>query len=127
MPQYGRWQDWLLTAGGAYVFVTPWVFEFTTANDAAWTAWIIGGVIALLGVVALAAPRFRITEWTQVLAGAALFAAPWVFAYDTLRDAAWNAWIAGPAAVLLAAWALYDMRRRHVGAEEEEVRYSRAA
>jgi hypothetical protein len=127
MPKYGRWQDWLLTVGGAYVFVTPWVFDFTATNDAAWTAWIIGGVIAFLGLVALTVPRFQITEWTQVLAGAAFFAAPWVFAYDTIRDAAWNAWIAGPAAVLLAAWAIYDIRRRHIGAEEKEIRYPRAA
>jgi cytochrome c biogenesis protein CcdA len=127
MLQRSRWQDWLLTAGGAYVFVTPWVFDFTATNDAAWTAWIVGGAIALLGLVALTVPRFEITEWTQVLAGALLFVAPWVFGYETLRDPAWNAWIAGPAAVVLAAWAIYDGRKRSTGVEEKEIRYPRAA
>jgi hypothetical protein len=127
MPQQTRWQDWLLTVGGAYVFATPWIFDFAATSDAAWTAWIVGGVIALLGLVALAVPRFQITEWTQILAGAALFVAPWVFGFEALREAAWNAWIAGPAAVLLAAWAIYDIWMRPGAVEEQEIRYPRAA
>jgi hypothetical protein len=127
MPQRTRWQDWLLTLGGAYVFGTPWLFDFTATNDAAWTAWVLGGVIAVLGLAALTVPRFEITEWTQVLAGALLFAAPWVFGYDNVRDPAWNAWIAGPVAVVLAAWAIYDIRNRPIEAEEKELRYPRAA
>jgi SPW repeat-containing protein len=127
MPQRTRWQDWLLAVGGAYVFATPWLFDFTATNDAAWTAWIMGGVIAVLGLAALTVSQFEVTEWTQLLAGALLFAAPWVFGYDALREPAWNAWIAGPVAAVLAAWAIYDIRTRHVGAEKKEIHFSKAA
>jgi hypothetical protein len=127
MPQRIRWQDALLTVGGGYLFATPWIYDFTGTQDASWTAWILGGVIAVIGLAALAVPRFEIAEWAQILAGALLFAAPWALTFDVLREAAWNAWVGGPVAVLLAAWAIYDIRRRTVGVEEEQIRYPRAA
>ncbi|MDA8369606.1 MAG: SPW repeat protein [Nocardiopsaceae bacterium] len=36
---------------GVLLFVLPWLLEFTHEGAAAWTAWILGPVIAVLGVI----------------------------------------------------------------------------
>ena len=57
-------------------------------------------------------PRFVAFEWVQILAGIALFVAPWVLGFDGVQEPAWHAWLAGPVAVILAGWAIYDARER---------------
>jgi hypothetical protein len=84
--------------------------------------------MAVLGVAALVLPRFVAIEWVQILAGIALFVAPWVLGFDGVQEPAWNAWIAGPVAALLAGWAIYDARERPIVVQKErEIRYPRAA
>jgi hypothetical protein len=41
---------WTRTAFAALVFVSPWAFGFTGDGAAAWTAWIAGGVAAIVGL-----------------------------------------------------------------------------
>ena len=41
---------WTATAFAVLIFVSPWAFGFTGADAAAWTAWIAGGVAAIVGV-----------------------------------------------------------------------------
>ncbi|WP_017570884.1 SPW repeat domain-containing protein [Nocardiopsis halotolerans] len=38
---------------GALVFALPWLLDFTGVTAAAWTAWILGGAVVLLGVFGL--------------------------------------------------------------------------
>jgi hypothetical protein len=38
---------------GVLVFVMPWLLGFADATAAAWTAWILGAVVALLGAFGL--------------------------------------------------------------------------
>ena len=42
---------------GALVFAMPWLLGYTHLPPAAWTAWIIGGGIAVLGVYGLLQAR----------------------------------------------------------------------
>ncbi len=48
----------------------------------------------------------RWQDWINMLAGAWLFATPWIFGYATAPVAAWNAWVVGIVMVLGALWAL---------------------
>lgn len=41
---------WTRTAFAVLVFVSPWAFDFTGTAAAAWTAWIAGGVAAIVGL-----------------------------------------------------------------------------
>lgn len=41
---------WTPTAFAVLIFVAPWAFGFTGEDAAAWTAWITGGVAAIVGV-----------------------------------------------------------------------------
>ena len=48
--------------GGAYLFASPWIFDFTANTDASRTLWVLGGAIAVLAA-ALVLPRFVAFEW----------------------------------------------------------------
>jgi SPW repeat-containing protein len=41
---------WTSTAFAVLIFVSPWAFGFSGSGAAAWTAWIAGGVAAIVGV-----------------------------------------------------------------------------
>src|SRR5512139_3812637 len=41
---------WTRTAFAVLLFISPWAFGFTGADAAAWTAWIAGGVAAIVGI-----------------------------------------------------------------------------
>ncbi len=34
--------EWVMTLGGIWLFISPWVLGFATLASAAWVAWIIG-------------------------------------------------------------------------------------
>ncbi|WP_236700534.1 SPW repeat protein [Allosalinactinospora lopnorensis] len=38
---------------GVLMFISPWVLAFTGTMAAAWTAWIAGAVIAVMGLVGM--------------------------------------------------------------------------
>jgi SPW repeat-containing protein len=41
---------WTTTAFAVLIFVSPWAFGFSGSAAAAWTAWIAGGIAAIVGV-----------------------------------------------------------------------------
>jgi hypothetical protein len=41
---------WTAAAFAVLLFVAPWAWQFTASDAAAWTAWIAGGVAALVAV-----------------------------------------------------------------------------
>jgi SPW repeat-containing protein len=43
-------QAWTSTAFAVLIFVSPWAFGFSGNDAAAWTAWITGGVAAIVGL-----------------------------------------------------------------------------
>lgn len=48
-----RVAEWLAIALGALTFLLPWMAGFAANALAGWTAWILGAVVAVLGVLAL--------------------------------------------------------------------------
>src|ERR1700738_546774 len=51
MTTWRRWQDWVVVALGVILFVTPFVFGEATGTVAASTAYVLGALIALSGVL----------------------------------------------------------------------------
>src|SRR5229473_4885028 len=51
MTTWRRWQDWVVVALGVITFLTPFVFGQATQNVAAYTAYVLGALIALAGIL----------------------------------------------------------------------------
>jgi len=51
-------------------------------------------------------PWSRWQDWTNVVLGLWVFAAPWVLGYSQVAGAAWDDWIVGLVVLLLGIWAL---------------------
>jgi hypothetical protein len=87
---------------GAWLFISPWVLDYTATGDAATNAWIVGGAIAVLAAV-VATTGVRSLAWSNIALGAWLCISPWVLGFTGVQDASWNAWIVGVLAVIVAA------------------------
>lgn len=48
----------------------------------------------------------RVQDWVTILAGVWLVASPWILGFSGTAGAAWNAWILGALAVIVAVWAM---------------------
>ena len=96
-----RIQDWVSLLAGAFLALSPIWLEVTTT--VMWAMVILGAVIAVMALVALAMPGAFIDEWMMALAGAATFVAPWVLSYTDVQAATWTSWAVG---VVVAAAAL---------------------
>lgn len=108
-----RWQDWLNLLLGAWLFISPWALGFakggaaasTYSHAAAFNAWIVGVIVVLLSIAALARTQ-PWEEWLNLLAGFWLFISPWVLSYSGTQTALWNALIVGALVFILACWDL---------------------
>jgi len=105
-----RVEDWTNLVAGIYMVLVPVLYA--TVHDASVNAYITGPVIAVIALTALAYPRLKSAEWTQLLAGAWLFIAPWALSFTSTSAAAWNAWIVGAIVVLLAGTRLVEQGSR---------------
>ncbi|MGV9415365.1 SPW repeat protein [Nocardia sp. NPDC003693] len=61
----GAVADYALVLVGALLFVSPWVLDFDSYSGATWTAWVAGGVTAVLALVALPAVSDRLGAVTR--------------------------------------------------------------
>jgi predicted membrane-bound mannosyltransferase len=86
------------------LFFSPWLFDLS--GGAPWqTASIVGIIIAVLSIAALAA--FAVwEEWLMLVAGLALIVAPWLLAFQDSQAMTIDVAIGGVVAVLAAseAW-----------------------
>ena len=103
---FTRLEDWLNVLAGVYLTFVP--IMYATVTGASVNAYIMGPVIGLLGLAALAYPRARSLEWTQLLAAAWLFLAPWLLSFTGTAGAAWNAWIVAVLVGVLAVVRLVE-------------------
>lgn len=106
MRAWTRWQDWINMLAGAWLFITPWIWNYAVVPVAAWNFWITGIVMVLGSLWALSAPAVSGAEWFDALVGAWTFLSPWVLGFAGLAAAAWNAWIVGAVFLILALWAV---------------------
>lgn len=98
-----RWQDWTTTLIGALVAVSPLVFTTSWTENEAWTGYIVGGLIFVVGVAKLLFEEAGYLEWTQFVLAVALFLSPWVIGFAAVTGMAWTAWIGAVALVLTLA------------------------
>lgn len=95
-----RIQDWVSLLAGVFLALSPiWLAVTTTVM---WAMVILGAVVAVMALVALAMPGAYIDEWMMVLVGAAAFVAPWVLSYTDVKSATWTSWAVGIVVVVAA-------------------------
>jgi hypothetical protein len=111
MRVWRRLEDWSNLVLGAYLFLVPFLFGTTGDAASSWNAYLVGTGVVVVALCALAAPGSRVAEWTNVVLGAWLAAAPFVLGFAGITSALWNALIVGALVVVLAAVALARMGR----------------
>jgi hypothetical protein len=101
-----RWLDSVNLLLGLYLLIVP----LFTLNDASgstiWVAEVMGTIVILLAIWALAQPAATAAEWTQAIAGVMVVLAPPALSYTQLTAAAWNAYVVGALIAVLALSAL---------------------
>ena len=110
MNAWSRWQDWAIVVLGVILFITPFVFGATSMQSAAYTAWIIGVLLVVVGLYCLSSPQNVGVEWVQLILGVLLFISPWVLGFTDLVQMSWSAWIIGVLAVIASGWVLLSGR-----------------
>src|SRR4030088_2055056 len=77
MTAWRRWQDWVVVALGLVLLVTPLVFADTSQTVAASSAYVLGVLIALSGVLNAAMRRAGGLELIPAVLAVILFVSPW--------------------------------------------------
>jgi hypothetical protein len=110
---FKRWQDWAVVAIGVVVFATPFVFGETSSSSAAYSAYIMGGLVAVVGLVsAFLANSSKIVEGIVTGLGVILFFTPWLFGFTAVTATSWVSWIAGVLVVGVSGIALLAVKPR---------------
>ena len=105
-----RWQDWINLILGAWLFFSPWLFQYSTTGAASWNSFIFGVAIVVFALWALFAPRAW-EEWTNLILGLWLIVAPTVLGFTMNKLAAWNLGIVGLVVAVLSVLAIERSRR----------------
>jgi hypothetical protein len=119
MGAWKRWQDWANVGLGAWLIIAPFILRTSSDQNSAWNAVVVGVLVAVIALWALAMPLVRWAEYANALLGAWLIASPFVLGFAGLPTPAWNAWIVGICVLGLALWALPSTRRARVDAEAQ--------
>lgn len=85
---------------GIWLIVAPFVLNYASSGNK-WQEVIFGAIIAILGLVRMAAPSVAWPSWANLLAGIWLIIAPWTIS-GTTTSARWNEVIVG---IIVAALA----------------------
>jgi SPW repeat len=94
---------------GMVLFFSPWAFDFSAG--AQWqTASVIGIVIAVLSIAALAACAVW-EEWLKLAAGLALIVSPWLLGFQN-SDAMTIDVVIGCLVALFAAFEVWALQER---------------
>lgn len=105
-----RWEDWVNLVLGAWLFLSPWVLSYTTAQGAAWNAYIFGIAIIVFTVWALSIPK-PWEEWVNTVLGLWLIISPWVLGFTAQMAAMWNSIIVGLVVLALSLEATRPSRQ----------------
>ncbi len=107
MTAWRRWQDYVTMATGVLLFISPFVFGETSASVAAGSAYVLGILLFLAGILAAAMREARGVELVPAIVGVVTFVSPWVLGFAGVTAIAWTAWILGIVAVLAAGSLLF--------------------
>jgi uncharacterized membrane protein HdeD (DUF308 family) len=104
MTAWRRWQDYATMVFGVLLFISPFVFGETSQRVAAVSAYALGVLLFLSGVVAAAnleSRRSFILNAPGIVA-VLTFIAPWILGFAGVTAIAWIAWLAAILTVLVA-------------------------
>ena len=102
MSAFRRWQDWAVVVAGLVMIAAPYVFSETSNSNALWATGLIGGAVAICGLLAASTRYAGMMEALPALAGIVAFAAPFVVNYTNLTATSWTSYIVGAIAILAA-------------------------
>ena len=91
---------------GAFLFLSPWIFGFTSETKTSWNAWLSGMVIAGLAIAALAAFA-EWEEWVELIVGIWVAISPWVVGFSANATAMWLHVVVGAIVAIAAAVRLW--------------------
>ena len=112
MTTWRRWQDWVVVGLGVVLFVTPFIFGETANYVAASTAYALGALITLAGVLnAAMRDAVGLLELIPAVLAVILFVSPWAFGFSAVTGLAWAAWIIA-ILVVLTVGSLFAMQNR---------------
>ena len=101
---------------GGFLFVTPWLFSYSYANEGARVdVWASGAAIVVVSLATLIAFA-RWEEWLTLLVGVWLIVSPWVIGFTHTRAMHFSIGIGAVVAFLsaIAIWLEYDLsNERH--------------
>lgn len=108
MQSNQRWQDWVVLALGAWLFLAPFFMGYASlSGPAAWNSYVLGALVAAFAIAALWQPESPSEEWVNLVLGLWLVIAPFVLGfYATEAVAAWNHFIVGILVVGDAVWSM---------------------
>src|ERR1700682_2135562 len=107
MTAWKRWQGYTAMAAGVLLFISPCVFGETSASVAAGSAYALGVLLFLSGILAAAMPEGRDLELVPAIVGVVTFVSPWVLGFAGVSAIAWTAWVLGIVTVLAAGSLLF--------------------
>jgi hypothetical protein len=115
MTTWRRWQDWVVVGLGVVLFLTPFAFGAATTSTAAYTAYVLGVLLALAGLLNVAMKEAGGLELIPAVLAVILFISPWLFGFTAMTALAWSAWVIA-ILVVLAAGSLFARQSRRATA-----------
>lgn len=112
MDNKRRWQDWLNLTLGVWLFAAPFFGLSAVDGVAAWDGYVFGSIVALLSAGALLKPQAW-EEWTNLMVGLWLIAAPFAIGFATEPNPTWNHVIVGIVIAGDALWAVLARPPEH--------------
>jgi SPW repeat-containing protein len=116
MTAWRRWQDYVTMASGVLLFISPLVFGETAATVATGTAYLLGILLFLSGILAAAMREARGVELAPAIIAVVTFVSPWVLGFAGVTGVAWSAWVLAIVAFLAAGSLLFVNSRRAAAA-----------
>ena len=106
MTAWKRWQDYVTMGAGVLLF------RETSQGVATLTAYILGVLLVLAGLLGEAVRESRGVEIVPAVIGVVTFFSPWILGFTAVTGIAWAAWVLGIVAVLAAGYRLFAGSRR---------------
>jgi len=116
MNAWRRWQDYVTMATGVLLFVSPIVFGETSSTVATGSAYVLGILLLLSGILAAAMRTARGVELVPAIIAVVTFVSPWVLGFAAVTGVAWSAWLLSIVAFLAAGSLLFVSSRRATAA-----------
>ena len=73
---------------GAWIFISPWILGSSQDPASSWGAWVLGALLVVAALWALAVPASVWAVWATAALGALVFIAPWVLNFSSLTNPA---------------------------------------